>query len=84
MNDDEKGRKEQREKFRSMRQVGLLTSIPFLLLVSPLVGYWMGTHVDRWLHSRPWGANIGVGLGLLAGLREVVRVIRRAGEEGEE
>jgi F0F1-type ATP synthase assembly protein I len=84
VNDDDRKRKEQREKFRSMRQVGLLTSIPFLLLVSPLVGYWMGTHVDRWLHSSPWGADIGVALGLAAGLREVVRVIRRAGEEAEE
>lgn len=81
--EDERKRKAQSDKFRSMRQVGLLTSIPFLLLVSPLVGYWMGTHVDGWLHSKPWGANIGVGLGLVAGLREVVRVIRRAGEDQE-
>lgn len=67
-----------------MRQVGLLTSIPILLLVSPLLGYWFGTLADRWFHIRPWGANIGLLLGMVAAVREVIRIVRRAGEDDEE
>lgn len=76
--------KNRKESYRSMRQVGLLTSIPMLLLISPLLGYWFGTLADRWLHCRPWGSTIGLVLGMVAGVREVVRIVRRAGEDEDE
>ncbi len=68
-----------RERYESMRQVGLLTTIPMLLLVSPLIGYGLGKLLDRWLntHFLVW---VFLGVGAVAGVREVVRVVRRASE----
>lgn len=80
----EPSEKERRERFQSLRQVGLLTSIPMLLLISPLIGYGFGTLADRWLHSRPWGSTIGLILGMVAGVREVVRIVRRVGKDAED
>lgn len=81
--DSDPSEKDRRERYRSLRQVGLLTSIPMLLLISPLLGYGFGTLADRWLHCRPWGSTIGLLVGMVAGVREVVRIIRRAGEDDE-
>lgn len=67
-----------RERYESMRQVGLLSTIPMLLLVSPLIGYGLGKLLDRWFHTHflVW---VFLGIGAVAGIREVIRVIRRAG-----
>jgi F0F1-type ATP synthase assembly protein I len=66
-----------RERYNSLRQVGYLTTIPFLLVASPLIGWWLGRLLDRLLHTTflTW---VFLALGMVAGIREVVRVIRRA------
>lgn len=61
-----------------MRQVGLLTAIPFVLLVGPALGYYLGAAWDRrWSHA-PWGMALGIVLGLLASARVTVNVIQQA------
>jgi hypothetical protein len=64
------------DRFDSMRQVGYLTTIPFLLLASPLIGYGLGRLLDKLFHTTflTW---VFLVLGVVAGIREVVRVIRR-------
>ena len=66
-----------RERYESLRQVGFLTTIPFLLVASPLIGWWIGKLLDRLLHTTflTW---VFLALGMVAGIREVVRVIRRS------
>lgn len=70
-----------RERYRSARVIGLLTMIPLLLAVSPLIGYGLGYLLDRWLHTGQVLRLIFLGLGFIAGGREVVRIARRAQEE---
>lgn len=64
------------DRYDSMRQVGYLTTIPFLLLASPLIGYGLGRLLDKLFHTTflTW---VFLVLGVVAGIREVVRVIRR-------
>lgn len=61
-----------------LRQVGLLTAIPFVLLAGPALGYYVGGQVDRhWAHA-PWGIGIGITLGLVSSGRVTMQLIRQA------
>ncbi len=55
----------------------MYTSIPFMLLVGPTLGYFAG----RWLESRygiaPWGITGGVLLGLAAAFRAVLQTLQK-------
>lgn len=63
-----------------LRQAGLLTAIPFVLLVGPTLGYYLGTALDRrWSHA-PSGMIGGIVLGLLASARVTIQLIRQARE----
>lgn len=53
-------------------------SIPMLLAAGPMVGYFLGQFLDEHWHSAPWGLVSGLVIGLLAAVRETIRLIRRA------
>ncbi len=61
-----------------IQQVGLLTAIPFVLLVGPALGYYLGMQLDRrWAHA-PWGIGAGIVIGLAASARVTMQLIQRA------
>lgn len=66
-----------------LRSAGLLLAIPSLLVVSPLVGYFLGKFVDRWLQTEPAGTIVGIVLGFIAAGREIYLIIRRVQAEEE-
>lgn len=63
-----------------LQQIGLLTSIPTVLLVGPSLGYWLGAALDRRWAAAPWGTAGGIILGLLASARVTAQLIRQARE----
>lgn len=67
------------------RAAGMLLAIPSLLVVAPLVGFFLGKWVDRRLGCTPWGSFAGLVLGFIAAVREIIDIIRRvqAEEEGD-
>jgi len=67
----------------SLRSAGLLLAIPSLLLVSPLVGFFLGKFVDRWLKTEPAWSIVGVVFGFIAAGREIYLIIRRVQAEEE-
>ena len=67
-----------------LRTAGLLLSIPMLLIVAPLVGFFLGNLVDRWLKSSPWFGILGLVLGFAAAGRETYLIYRRYQAEEEE
>ena len=52
-----------------------------ILAAGPLVGYWIGQWVDRRFGIAPWGMVIFALLGLAAGTKQVIEIIRRINEE---
>lgn len=58
-------------------QLGLALSIPTLLAAGPLVGYGLAWLIRRWTGWGPWVTMVMVLLGIAAGIREVVQVIKR-------
>ena len=73
-----------KSKFESLRSAGLLLAIPTLLIVSPLVGFFIGMAMDRWLKTKLVFSIVGMVLGFAAAGRETWRIIRRVQDEEEE
>ena len=63
---------------RLARQVGLLTAIPFVLLVGPALGYYLGSGADHRWNIAPWGTAVGVILGLMSSAQVTAQFIRQA------
>ncbi len=55
-----------------------MTAIPFVLLVGPALGYYLGIALDRQWSYSPWGMGGGIVLGLLASARVTIQAIRQA------
>jgi len=65
------------------RSAGMLLTIPTLLVVSPLVGYFLGRFADGKFHTAPWFSVVGLVLGFIAGGREIYLILRRVQAEEE-
>ncbi len=68
-------------KFRTARVICLLGTIPLILGVSPVVGYGIGYFLDRWLHTGWVLKLVFLGLGFVAGVREMLMLLKRARRE---
>ena len=70
---DEKG-----EKGRTARQLALLTAIPAILIVSPLVGFFIGEWVDKKAETEPLFTIIGLIFGFVAAGKEIQVLVKRS------
>lgn len=61
----------------AMRSAATLVAIPSLLIVSPLVGFFLGGLGDKRFHTSPWLSLVGLILGFAAGAREVWQIYKR-------
>jgi F0F1-type ATP synthase assembly protein I len=61
----------------------LLLAIPTLLIVSPLLGAFLGNLLDRRLGDTHWFAGLGLFLGFAAAGRETYRIVKRSQQEEE-
>lgn len=61
----------------ALRSAAMLVAIPTLLIVSPLVGFFLGDLGDKRFHTSPWLGLLGLVLGFVAAGREVWRIYRR-------
>ncbi len=61
---------------RSLRAEGVAISIPLVMIVFPLVGGLIGKYLADKLEL-PWILFVGLVLGLVAGIREAVSLIKR-------
>jgi len=55
-----------------------LTAIPFVLLVGPTLGYYVGSALDRRWAVAPWGMGIGILLGLVSSAKVTIQLIQQA------
>ena len=72
-----------KERYSTLRTGGLLLAIPTLLIVSPMVGFFIGSLLDRWLKTSPWLSLLGLALGFAAAGRETYLIYRRYEAEEE-
>ena len=69
---------------KGLRSAGLLLAIPTLLIVSPLVGFFLGNWLDKRFGTSPWLMIAGLVLGFAAAGRETYQIYRRYQAEEEE
>jgi F0F1-type ATP synthase assembly protein I len=67
--------------YSQVKQLGILTVVPVILLVGPAIGFLLGSWIDRKFHIYPWVTIIGVALGFVAAAREIVRLLRQVLKE---
>ena len=64
------------KKVTAWRQIGLLSSIPFILALAPIVGYFLGKFLDQKFRTEPWLSIVLLVLGFVAGVRETIKIIK--------
>ncbi|MBU1698984.1 MAG: AtpZ/AtpI family protein [Candidatus Eisenbacteria bacterium] len=55
--------------------------VPFLMATGPIVGYFLGKWLDSVFGTKPILSFVFVALGFIAGIREMVRLVRRASRD---
>lgn len=63
-----------------MKQFAIYATIPFVLGVPPILGWFIGTWIDKWLHTGPFFMYVMIILGFIAAFREFYRIIKRFGD----
>ncbi len=69
------------DSFSGWRQIGLLSSIPFILALAPIVGYFLGQYLDTKFRTGPWLSFILLILGFVAGVRETIHIVKLSQRE---
>jgi len=66
------------DRFHGLRQVSLLTAIPILLVLGPIIGWWFGSFLDRRWGTAPYLMIVFIVLGFVASGRETWKLIKLA------
>lgn len=66
---------------QQLKQLGIVTTIPIILLVGPSIGFFVGRWLDRKSHIYPWFTIIFLTLGFIASAREIIRLLKQISKE---
>lgn len=66
------------KRFRYIRLIGSLGTVPLMLGAGPLLGFFAGRWLDARLHTTPWLQFVLLALGFGAAVRHLVRVVNEA------
>lgn len=69
------------QKKPALRQMGIYMTLPFVLAVPPILGYWLGYFFDWVFSTEPYISYILLVLGFSAGVLEFRRIIKKFGTE---
>jgi len=79
------GPSDERERRLVARGVALYGTIGLEMVLATLVGYWIGSEVDERFGSEPWATTFFLIVGVAAGIKRLVTVVRRAlREDGDD
>jgi len=67
-----------KDKYSGYRQLAIATTIPVILVVAPLIGYYAGDWVDGKLGTDKIFMIIGLVLGFVAAGKEVHNLIKKS------
>jgi putative Mn2+ efflux pump MntP len=62
--------------YQGIKTVGFFTFIPFILAAGPLTGYFTGDFLQKKFNLSSSVVFIGVGLGFLAAITEVIKILK--------
>ncbi len=63
-----------------LRQAGVYVTIPFVLAIPPIIGWFIGDWLDKLWGTAPYLMFLFLVLGFAAGIREFIRILKRFGD----
>lgn len=72
-------KRKRNDKYSAYRQIGILTTIPMLMAVGPILGYYIGSFLDRKLGTSPYLMVVFIIFGFVAAGKGVYDLIKKAG-----
>lgn len=66
------------------KMIGTFMTVPFVLAIPPVVGWYLGTWLDKYFGWTPYLAYSFLFFGILAGGKEFYRIIKKYGQNGNE
>ena len=72
------------QKFKLARQMGLGVTIPMVLVSGPLIGWFIGSWLDKKLGTAPWIFIILLILGSIASIWETIKIIKEISDENSD
>ena len=66
------------DKYSGYRQLAVATIIPIIMVVAPLIGYYLGSWVDSKLGTGSVFRIIGLGLGFASAGKEIYGLIKKS------
>lgn len=73
--------KKEEDKYQQYKQIGLLTTIPFILAAGPVLGYLVGSFLDKKFGTEPYLMIVFITFGFIASGKQVYNIIVRAIKE---
>jgi hypothetical protein len=75
------GRRQDPEKRRAMREIGIYSALPIMLGVGPALGWYLA-HLARQHWNGPvWWEIVGAFIGLLAAARQIYKAIKQGSDQ---
>jgi len=62
----------------AFRAAGALSTVGIAFVFALMIGFWIGSRLDRWLNTAPWFTIVFFFLGLAAGIQNVIRTVSQA------
>lgn len=72
------------EEERNRKRIQIIASyavLPFVLGIAPIIGWYLGSIFDRYFDVSPYAAYVLLAIGLLSGVREAYRMIKKYKDE---
>ncbi|MGB2698270.1 MAG: AtpZ/AtpI family protein [Candidatus Zixiibacteriota bacterium] len=70
-------------KYSSYKQIAIFTTLPIILAVGPILGYFLGNYLDSKLNTSTYLTILFFIFGCVASGRQVYKMIVRASKEME-
>jgi len=70
-------KKDPENRYSTARSVGAGILVPGMLFGCVVVGVVLGYYADKWLGSSPWGVLVGLVTGSVAGVREMLKLLKK-------
>ena len=65
-----------KDLYKGIKIAGMISYIPLMLAVSPLAGFFLGDYLQKRFNLPFYVLIICVGVGIVVGIRESIRIIR--------
>ncbi|MDP7250856.1 MAG: AtpZ/AtpI family protein [Planctomycetota bacterium] len=72
----DRGLEQKNDLYSGLRQAGVVLSIPMMMAMGPLVGYWIGSWADARYSTTPSWTVVGCLVGFAAGVNETIKAIK--------